>query len=144
MAPALALRSLGNFRCRSAGFGLAAAVGVVILQTAVITAKLLLQIVGRLIGTEIGVSGHRIGAKHGSGIEMQNAFSVEPEALFADGDVAGEPAAFEILRRCLWTRALMRSRKASPTSMFLPETRKDMGSSGSTNALNERGVPFEL
>ena len=64
--------------------------------------------------------------QHDAGIEMHHAFGAEAEGLLADRDVA-RIAAVEIFVDALQRRASSRaSRKASPMSMFLPDTRNGM------------------
>ena len=53
-----------------------------------IAAQPLLQVVRGLIGADIGVRRHRIGAQDDPGIEMHHAFGVKAESLLADRDVA--------------------------------------------------------
>src|SRR4029077_14058616 len=74
----------------------AARIAVIVLQPAMVAAQPLLQIARRLIGAEIGIGRHRIGAQHDPGIEMHHAFGVEAECLLADRGMAGK-SAIEIL-----------------------------------------------
>src|SRR5690242_19247867 len=61
-----------------------------------VAAQPLFQVARRLIGAEIGISRHRIGAQHNPGIKMHHTFGVEAERLLADRGMAGK-SAVEIL-----------------------------------------------
>src|SRR5262245_3657052 len=80
---------------------------------------------GCLIGACISICRERLGFEHNARVEMNHALAAETEPLPADG---GSPrkTALEILATASATRALTRSRSASPTAMFLPETRNGM------------------
>ena len=73
---------------------------LMILEPTLVTAQPLLDAQGRLVGAGIGVGRKRVGFKHDTRIEMDQALGAEAEPLLADGDVAGK-SAVEILGRRL-------------------------------------------
>jgi len=98
-----------------------------------IAAQLLFDPRNRLIGAGIGIGRVALGMQRDLRIEMNGAFGAEPKTVPRQRDVAGI-AAVEYLPNVSAIRSPMRTRKASPMSRFLPDTRNDMAAS--TRALD--------
>src|SRR5262249_53102893 len=96
-----------------------------ILAPALVTAQPRFDTDGCLMGACMGIGRERFGSEQDAGVEMTHALGAEPEPLPGDGDVPGKSPS-KYLATASATRALTRSRNASPTSMFLPETRNGM------------------
>ena len=100
-------------------------VGAMVFKPAMIAAQLFFHARDCLIRAGISIGGLTLGMQRHLGIKVNGALGAEPKTVFGERTWPGIPPS-KYLSVASAIRPLTRSRKASPTSIFLPDMRNDM------------------